>query len=351
MTALLKQVITENRTSSNVTFYSTREIARFFGTSQNTATLAVGRLESDGLLRRIRGSQTVMLGAKIITRSRIRAVVGLMSWVFAQRFSDIQKDLTRFLTGELWPHGIALQIIPHHDLGDTRPDLDAVLRKHELDFTIWPFPFNHHKTHLLHLQDRGIRNLVIGVDGSRSLFNPQILVDYRSSYEELLDYWKMEHNIKRVIVIKPREFTPRGRIEMFAKLAVARGFDSQIETSGYTLPADILARERQPVGIALLDEHSMAEFTFYDPPSFVKLLRRHRILFGNGALNVPFVPNGELRLERIFVPIHRNHSASRKPLAPAIANVLSQWCTGDFSADPDVIPTCFWKDGELMRYL
>jgi hypothetical protein len=154
-----------------------------------------------------------------------------------------------------------------------------------------------------------------------------------------------------VIVIKPREFPPRGRIELFAKLATSRGFDCRVEASDYTLPAEILAREKAPVGIALLDEHSMVEFTFYDPSSFVELLRRHRVLFGNGTLNVPFVPNGELRVERIFVPMRHVHPDFVKPLAPAITKTLVQWCSGDFSAKPELIPTRLWRNGELWRYL
>lgn len=348
---LLRQVVAENRTTHNVRFYSTRDIARFFNISQNTSAMSVQRLEADGLLRRIRGSQTVMLGKKVITRSRIRAVAGLLSWVFAQRFSEAQGDLTRVLAEELWPHHIALDIIPHYDLGDNRPDLNDRLKKHALDFTIWPFPFNHHKEHLPFLQDRGIRNLVIGVNEVRSPFQPQILVDYRTTYEQALRYWRNEHGIRRVLLIRPREFTPRRRIDLFAKIAAEQKMDCHVETSAYGLPAEILAREKRKVGIALLDEHATAEFTFYHPAAFEELARRHRILFGNGSINVPFVPHGDLRVERIFVPITHGGSNSPRPLAPTISHVLTKWCDGDFSGDPIVIPSRFWENGELWRYL
>jgi len=347
----LRQLILEYRTRQNQTFYSTRELARFFAVSQNTAALAVERLESEGLLRRIRGSQTVMLGSRIITRTRIRAVAGLMSWIFAQRFSEAQIDLSRSLGQALWTQQIALDIIPHYDIGDTRPDLNETLKKHRLDFVIWPFPFNHHKEHLLFLRDRGVRNLVIGVEGVRSPFTPDVLVDFRSSYEELLRYWKETHGIRRVVVVNPGEFTPRRRINLFATVAREAGIDCCVEPSSYTLPGEILAREKKKVGIALLDEHATAEFVFYDPPSFVALCKRHRILLGNGSLNVPFVAHGELRLERIFVPMMPNNPNFTRPLVPAIVKMLTQWSFGDFSAPPQSVQTRFWPDGVLWRYL
>lgn len=352
VTEMLKQIVSDNRTTHNLIFYSTRDIARFFQISQNTAAFAVQRLEMDGLLCRIRGSHTVMLGYHIITRSRIRAVVGLMSWVFALRFSETQGALTRLLAEELWPHQIALDIIPHYDLGDHRPDLDETLKKHLVDFVVWPFPFAHHKEHILYLQDRGIRSLVIGVEGIRSPFKPDILVDFQSSYEEILQFWKKDLGIRKVIAVTPREFTPRKRIKLFATIAQRMGFDCSIETSSYTLPAEILEREKKgKVGIALLDEHSLVEFTFYAPPIFEELARRHRILFGNGAIKVPFVPNGELRVDRIFIPMMPTEPRYTKPLIPAISKILTRWCCGDFTAKPAEVHSHVWTNSELWRYL
>ena len=348
---LLKPVALAHRTTRNLTFYSTRDIAEFFGISQNTAVWTIRALESDGLLKRVRGSHTLLLGSKVIMRTRIRAVVGLMSWMFAQRFSEPLNELSRFLAAELWSHQIALEIIPHYDLGEERPDMNESIKKHALDFTIWLFPFSHHKDHLLHLQDRGIRNLVIGVEGIHSVFEPQILVDYLSSYKKLLNYWRDEHGINRVIVIQPSEFTPRKRIALFAQTAMAMGFDCVVEPNAYSFPATLLAREIQRVGIALLDEHSAAEFTFYDPPAFVELLRRHRILFGYGSLNVPFVPHGEVKVDRIFIQTIPNHPTSGIPLIPAIAKTMVQWCSGNFATPVQTIQTQLWENDWLWRYL
>ncbi len=348
---LLNKVIIENRTTHNLTFYSTRDIARFFNTSQNTATLAIQRLEAEGLLRRVRGSHTVMLGNRIIAQSRIRAVAGLMSWDFAQRFSTIHGTLIRHMAEELWPHQIALDIIPHYDLGERRPDLNETLKRHIVDFMIWPFPFDHHLEHLFFLQDRGIRSLVIGVEGVHTPFKPEILVDFRTPYEQLLQYWKEEHGIRRVIVVTPREFTPRRRIKLFSTIAREAGFNCHIESNSYTLPSEILAREEEKIGIVLLDEHTMAEFTFYDPPAFVELVRRHRILFGNGNINVPFVPHGESRVERIYLRLLPSQTDSADALIPVIAETLVRWSFGDFTAKPKVVQAKFWENGELWRYL
>ena len=348
----LTTVILAQRATRNLTFYSTREIARFFEISQNTAALVVKQLEGDGLLRRVRGSQTLMLGAKIVTRAKIRAVVGLMQWNFAQRFSETHSQLALHLAEHLWPHQIALEIIPHYDIGDNRPDMDDMLKRHAIDFAIWPFPFGHHRDYLLRLQDRGTRNLVIGLDAETTPVPPTIIVETLPAYRELLQYWREKQGIRRVVVINPREFTPRGRIATFCALAKEMGFDCELLPNTYTLPGELVAKEKNPIGIALLDEHSTAEFTFYDPPAFSELVRRHRILLGNGSLSVPFVPHGESRVDRIFVPIAQDPPPDGKlQLCAAITQTMRAWCGGNFAARPLRVQAVFWDNGRLWRYL
>jgi DNA-binding transcriptional regulator YhcF (GntR family) len=347
----LRTVIASHRTTKNLPFYSTRDLAKFFKVSQNTAALAVKILESEGLLRRVRGSQTLLQGTKVITRTKIRAVAGLMLWIFAQRFSEPHSNLTANLAESLWPHNIVVDIIPHYDIGDVRPDLNERLKIHGLDFAIWPFPFPHHRDHMLHLQDRGIRNLIISEHRSGFPVTPQIHIDYGPAYRELLAYWRADHKIEKVIVVEPAEFTPRQRLSTFVQIAQEMGFNCTLEKSSPDLPAAILARERKKIGIALLDEHSMVEFTFYDPSTFVKILRKHRLLYGNGPLNVPFVPDGELRFDRIFVPMPKESRDPTKSLYPAIEETLVEWCSGNFQSAPRVIKPVLWRNTELWRYL
>lgn len=356
ITDTLRPMILTHRTHQNQKFYSTRQIATFFKVSQNTAALVIKELEKEGLLRRVRSSQTQMLGSRVITPSRIRAVAGLLLWHFADRFSPWHTGLARSLSAVLWPEQIAFDIIPHYDLGEKRPDLDELLKRHTLNFAIWPFPFRHHRDHLLRLQDRGIRNLVIGlepeVDGNTSPGPPDLIVEIIPAYRRMLSYWKEEQGIRRVLVVRPREFEPRGRIEFFARLAAEMGFDTQIVPSTHALPAKLVAREKKPIGIALLDEHSTAEFVFYDPPAFVKLLKRHRILFGNECPNIPFVPHGEQRVERIFIPNASTPSRETKiPFAVAVKQTLMQWSSGDFSTPPPPVTALAWTNGKLWRYL
>ncbi len=351
-TELLEQVIRAHRATRNLTFYSTRVIARFFGTSQNTASLVVKKLETDGLLRRTRGSHTIMLGAEIVTRSQIRAVAGLMQWSFAQRFSETHTSLALRLGENLWPHHIALEIIPHLDIGDTRPDMSAMLKRHAIDFAIWPFPFAHHREHMLRLQDRGTRNLVIGMDADVMPMEPTIIVEIIPAYRKVLNHWRKQYGIERVVVISPREFSPRGRINTFCELAKQMGFDCEIVPNTYTLPEELLANEKHSIGIALLDEHSTAEFTFYQPHAFDQLVRRHRILLGNGSIHVPFITPGELRVDRIFVPIRQEPlEGVQIQLCEAITQTLSVWCAGDYTAPPLRVQAVFWDNGRLWRYL
>lgn len=343
--AALRPVIAQYRGTRNLTFYPTRDLARFFRTSHGTAIQAVARLETEGLVRRVRGSRTLLMGAKTITRVPIRAVVGLPLWHFAQRFSPSHNSLARDLGRLLWPHQVVVDTIPHFDLGDNTPDLHVVLETHKLDFVVWHLPFAHHLDCILRLRDRGVRTLITGLDtGSPGGIVPHVIIDITAAYRQLLHYWKKQQGLKRILVIEPREFPQRTRIRVFSDLARQHGFECEIMPSAYALPRALLAREKSPVGIALLDEYATAEFVFYDPPSFVKLARKHRILFGNGKVNMPFVPAGEITAERIF--IHHDNS-----LEKAIIHVLMSWLDGDFSAAPIHANAWFDRDFEIPRYL
>src|SRR5690348_11957266 len=73
----LKQAITKVRQSRPVTFYSMRDVAAHFGVALKTVGEAYRRVESDGLLTRIRGSKTVIRGRRTRSLHPVRGVVGL----------------------------------------------------------------------------------------------------------------------------------------------------------------------------------------------------------------------------------------------------------------------------------
>jgi len=164
------------------------------------------------------------------------------------------------------------------------------------------------------------------------------------AYKQSLLHWRQAHGIKTVLVVRSG-VVPRKRTGAFVTLAREQGFDCEVETCTPSLVREWADRYAgsPPVGIALLDEHAVAEFVFYDPEAFVRLARSHRILFGNNYVNIPFAGHGELTVDRIFlVP---------EQLLESITNTLVHWREGDFTFKPPRLTADTHFGAALWRYL
>ncbi len=341
---LLRKVAVKHRTSHNQTFHSTREIGRFFGVSQQTANFAVAALEKEGLLRRVRGAKTLLLGSHVIARSSIRAIAGFPIESIETHYSYTHTRLSREIGDLLWPHNIVVDLITYFDKAVSGPTLDERLHRHGIDFCIWVMPPPHRRETILRLQDRGVRNLVVNLDISESRIQSDIIIEVIEAYRQTLLHWKRRHGIKTVRVVESA-LLPRKRIHAFVRLARELGMKCDVETCTPSLVGELHERYRDTatVGVVLLDEHAVAEFVFYDPESFVKLARRHRILFGNNYVNIPFAGHGELNIDRIILAAEK--------LLEAITGTLVRWRDGDFEGKPPRLRADTHFDALLWRYL
>ena len=341
---ILRTVITRHRQSQNLTFHPSREVARFFGVCQQTATLAVGLLEKEGLLRRVRGSQTVITGARNITRVTLRAVAGFPMGVIEAKYSYAHRRLARELGDTFWKHHIALDTIPYIEIGGQLPDFTQRLHRHGINFAIWLTPLSHNRKVMLHLEDQGVRNLVVDFNTRTAGFNTDITIDIVRSYHELAQRWRDDFGIRHIIVIEGSDY-PRERIETFVQIALLHGHRCEVLKHTPTLAGELAAMhgDTPGLGIALLDERATAEFTFHEPAAFVALARRHRVLYGSNYPEVPFAGHGETRIDRI--------SIDHPYLTDVIASTLVRWLGKDFTPHPKTIACFAGFDVPLWRYL
>lgn len=262
----LRGVAQNGRAPENLPFYSTREIAGFFGVSQQTATFAVARLEHEGLVRRIRGSQTLLLGRRSLARAPARAVAAIPLETMESRYSYLHIRLSRELTDNLWKHRILADIVPYADPSldptHSQSPLDERLIRHRPDFVIWIAPLPTRRDVLLRLNDQGVRNLIVGFDADRGI-PPHIVIDLLPTCRRFLEQQWRAAGIRVVRIIRST-ILRRERAATLAALAAELGFDADILTSTSQLPRqlDKMYRRNSPIGIVLPDERSAAEFAF-----------------------------------------------------------------------------------------
>jgi len=299
----LRPLITRHQGNTSIVFYPLREIAAHFSVSLRTAHLARSRLETEGLLIGIRGSHTEIPGSGQggCYRGAIQGVVGMPLWLFGARYSHIHKNLPYALGERLWKQNLVLETIPYSEVEDLKPDFGDHLLRHKIDFALWLYPFKHNRNTILRLKDAGVRGIIIGHGGETPCLPPDIITDPKPAYLKVLTLWKHTHGIRKILIPEGLEYN-RGRGKTFARLAQAKGFKCQFVSCKPDLIASLIhapAPASDRLGIALLDEHASAEFTHGNPSAFSLLAKKHRILFGNNSINLPFIDDNELTVERI----------------------------------------------------
>ena len=325
----LRPLITRHQRSTSIVFYPLREIAAHFSVSLRTAHLARSRLETEGLLIGIRGSHTEIPGSgQGGYRGSIQGVVGMPLWLFGARYSHVHKNLPYALGELLWKQNLVLETIPYSEVEDLKPDFGDHLLRHKIDFAIWLYPFKHNRNTILRLKDAGVRSIIIGHGGESPCLPPHIITDPKPAYLKVLSLWKTVHGIQKIVIPEGLEYN-RGRGQCFARLAQAKGFQCRFVACTPGLTGSLLDSVKttaERLGIALLDEHASAEFTHGNPSAFSILAKKHRILFGNNSINLPFIDDNELTVERI------GHNADL--LARLIDQTLARLRAGEVTFTP-----------------
>ncbi|MET0263510.1 MAG: hypothetical protein ABW223_11470 [Rariglobus sp.] len=343
--ASLRPLILEHRNDAGILFYPLRELARHFRVSLRTASLAEMQLESEGLLVSIRGSHTEIPGTARYRSRSVKGVVGMPLWLFGARYSHLHKHLPYALGELLWKQNLVLETIPYSEVEDLKFDFSEHLLRHRMDFVVWLYPFRHNRQTILKLKDAGVRNLIIGHGVETTALPAHIITDPGAAYAKILSVWKQEHGIRRIIIPEGFEYN-RARGQGFARMAENLGFRCQIVpcTSRLIPLLKFPSRSRsERAAVALLDEHATAEFTHCDPVAFARFAANNRVLFANNTINLPFIDDNVLTVERIGIDADK--------LARLVSQTIRQWRSGDMVQSPRRFVCSHDIAWRLRRYL
>jgi len=322
----IRQVALACRAEESRAFYSMREFERTMAVPLRTVAIAFERLEADGLLLRLRGSHTRLLGQTAKPTAPITSVIGWLENIFILRHYLWRRSFTRSIGDVLRKHHFTTDLILHWEYEDREYDLVDRVLLHLPDAAVWFHPFRPTRETIATLRDHGIRNLIVsdrevpGIEGD-------IVINWDPAYRRTLDYWQREHGITQIVMLEGNPHSAH-RLRRFETLAHEYGmecvrFALERQIAGRLLASPVLRRKS---GIVLLDEWAAVDFSMREPAAFLALTRRHRVLYGREFPSIPFLEPGQYRFEVLRYPTG--------PLQHAIRDRLLQWHAGDLQSAP-----------------
>lgn len=141
-------------------FYTTREIAAFFGVPKTTVVRVYGALQQEGWLVRVRSSVTLLAAVRPQPRHPVRGVVGLPIWRPGYvQLPDWQLFFTE-MEEKLRHHGFVADLIFYRS-GEETQELGDRLQAHDLDALLWFYPHPMCLPLMQTLADAGVRLLAV----------------------------------------------------------------------------------------------------------------------------------------------------------------------------------------------
>jgi len=322
----IRQVALACRVEESRPFYSMRDFERTLGVPLRTVALAYKRLEAEGMILRLRGSHTRLLGQTARPTASIISVIGWLENIFILRHYLWRRSFTRSIGDLLRKHHFTTDLLLHWEYEDREYDLVDRVLLHLPDAAVWFHPFRPTRETIATLRDHGIRNLIVS-DKEVPGIEADIIINWDPAYRQTLDYWQRKHGIRQVVMLEGNPHAAH-RIRRFEALAHEYGmeclhFPPERQVAGRLLASPAL---RQPSGIVLLDEWAAVDFSLREPAAYLALIRRHRILYGRELPSISFLEPKSYRFEVLRYPILL--------LQEAIRNRLLQWHTGDLQAGP-----------------
>jgi hypothetical protein len=142
-------------------FYSLRAVADHFHIPLSTARHVFQALSEEGLLVRVRGSQTMLQGRSRDRSIVVRGVIGLPVSVPQFTWSVDYQSFGRCVRRELRRHGF-ITAIAYYTPGFDADTLAERLQQARADTVLWYLPDRVAKENAPHLKDLGIETLGIG---------------------------------------------------------------------------------------------------------------------------------------------------------------------------------------------
>lgn len=272
-------------------FYAMRDVSTRFKIPVSTVARVYHLLERDGILSRIRSSQTTLRGLKYDRKLSVRAFIGLPA--FMSRFLTV-RDYRMFfmrIRRQLRLSGFAAAML-FLDATDPEEFLDRA-RKYEIDTLIWLQPGKLAKEVFLPLNDLGIRTIGVS-DGSLPSITCRYEIHRDKAVRTILRSWRLDAALKSVLVVSTGERNAAADEQRLQELLAEEQLDHDfISTKSESILGFLepLSRKENTGIIFLSSAASMSAFRA--PEIFTKIFQRCRVALIAGPVNMPFakVPN------------------------------------------------------------
>lgn len=267
-------------------FYSVREVSRLCELSVGAVAACYERLEREGLINRMRGSGTILVGRVLTPRIPARAVVGILT----NRYAMVANPDTRALDLELMEclsrRGYLADLIFYPGNFD-EPDLVPYLLRRRLDVYILDKSGPGSRQNILSLRDRGIRAMALqDMDDPATLNAVTYGLDWSSAYRTLAKRWA-ECGIRRVMAPMKSELVHRAKPKGFEAIFEEAGI--RVDFCNYDFGLLLKAVRRTGTGVAFLDRYRAGRICNRHPLEAERLMRRARVAFCRGPIYGPYL--------------------------------------------------------------
>lgn len=284
---LLRRVARAGRAARDQTFYSLREIANQYRLPLSLVSRVFARLETEGLLGRVRGSRTVLHGRKFDRHLYVRGVVGIPVSIF--RFSAFAgyRSFVTSLRRKLRRHGFMPAAIFYEQAENRGNFLAQSLLEARADVVVWFSPRRDSRETIAALHDAGVR--VIGVSDSMASAVPcRYWIEREAALRAVLREWRAAGITSSVVVTAERGASPADE-ESYRLISEEQTLPSEIVTLKEVDPQPVLRRiwRTQKCGI-LLTRSAAAFLASRQPEIFARLTKKGRVALVEGPVSVSF---------------------------------------------------------------
>ncbi|PTX97479.1 hypothetical protein DB346_21015 [Verrucomicrobia bacterium LW23] len=273
-------------------FYPMREVARFFGAPLRTVALVYEALEKEGVLVRIRSSQTVLAGSENTRRSPIRSVIGIPIWMEMLVHSWFTRTVNMELEERFRKRGFVADLIFHTNKHDeTHPEFAERLLQHDLDIVVWQNPEPKSHSNILTLRNHGVRILLIlSTEAPADLPAIIYLQNWDTGHLKLIRHWKASGVGRVLLPVNPGDMYYETEQRAFTSLLEREGVPYEIFLGS---PAELQRRcqslRRTRLAVGFLASSSADRFCNHEPLIMEKLAARVMLAFCRGPHGAPYL--------------------------------------------------------------
>jgi len=297
-TDLLGRAARSLQKQKNQSFYSMREAARFLWVPPSTMSGVYRNLENEGLIVRMRGSRTILLGRTSQSSHPARSIVSIPIILPGMINSCFARSFCARISEELWRHHFVANLMLC-TLAESFTNRFTQRLLKQSDAVIWLFPYRDLKETILTLQDHCIQNVLLS-SVENILLPADYIMDWTPTYRQAIKYWKAD-NIHHVVLTKASEPRLQKIIEGFLQLLKEEGLSFTLtEPSAFDLQDKVEAKLKKGMCACAVLEHDLSQqFCNRESVIMARLMTRCRVLFGRGMVSAPYFSKRDFKADII----------------------------------------------------